>query len=205
MTYVDLTDADFAGTQAYGQFVVLSAHEQIELMGRPIDGILGTPFLRQTQVLFDFPRHTVTIWQAGEFPADGAAKAGFSEQDLSPMNDSDLGLFQITAQAANGLYHGQDNLRLDTGGFDTILSTGLATQLGLKAGRQRMQEKSLMGSAILASSPVGSLSIGGAVLSDQSLWFPAGANQTYPPTLGMDILSRHRLLLDYPDKKIYLK
>ncbi len=169
----------------------------------PYQGILGSNLLQQFAILLDTQAHKFIICVPGNLSQGQVGLAGFAYSSALPLTQINFNKWFVTARFVNSGLKGEENLLLDTGSDGTHVSDQLGKEIHLKAQRQR-GSRSAYGNITVTLSTVDELDLGDLVL----LNFPLSVrpvSENLPPTLGMDILSGYRVLMDFPAKKMYLQ
>ena len=189
---------------------VLKDEELSEASGTTgeVDGILGVNMLGTLAVLFDFSKHEITLRYPGNLTDAEVRQLGFTEPAVPLAQEEKGAVFTALAQAANGTSHRQDAFVIDTGAAHSRLSYPLAQQLKLTPLQSHASPVPTLSGpinynvAVLETLRLGRFTIGNHLIAypDQT-----GPGQYSPSSLGMDKLSRFRVLLDFPAKKMYLQ
>ena len=193
-----------------GDAVVLKDEDLPAALGTTgkVDGILGVNLLGPLAALFDFSKHEITLWYPGNLTDAEVQQLGFTEPAVPLVQGKTGGVFKALAQAANGTSHGQDAFVIDTGSNHTRLSYALAQQLKLTPIPGSLSPAKTFGDPVGSSTAVlETLKVGQFTFGNRFVDCPAQdkPGQYSPSTLGMDELSRFRVLLDLPAKKMYLQ
>ena len=189
-----------------GEAIVLKDDELSKMVGQPVDGILGINVWNRCALLFDFPKHEITLWFPGDLTDDEVKGAGFTEAPL-PLIGNAGGAFTMMVQAVNGPHHAQDYFVVDTGAGHTHFSSSFAKRLDLLAlNTQPVEAHTFFGNIGVSVALVERLQLGPFAITNHLTDYPAQETSlnVSPNTLGMDKLSRFRVLMDFPARKIYL-
>lgn len=182
-------------------FVLLKAY-RLELLDCPLDGVLGWDYLSDNAVLFDFQSHQITLWHGGDLTPEELRTAGMQDALLLPRSNRTPGSFDVRVRLNDQC---DVDLAVDTGGAHTLLSPGDARLLQLEPTRVSFKQPSVFGTLKANEANLHTLTFGGECVNDLTVRYLQQAHPNLPPHLGLDVLSRYRMLIDYPANKIYLK
>ena len=186
--------------------LVLPASGLSALLQQPIDGILGMDLLRHFAVEVDFPTRRITLLSPGGLSPSARQDAGFGEAVAVPLTlQSRTRLYLASGQLRNGENTGQENMLVDTGSGATAISSTLAGQLALVPVQSGGSTAMLSGTFPIDTARVPALDLGGLTVSNVPVVYPTQSGEKYGPLLGVDVLSQYRVLLDFPDKTMYLQ
>ena len=197
------------GVQWDSSLVVLSPELSLRAAsGLSVEGVLGANALLQGPLLMD--PHTQTWVLFGANLPIGPNDLTSIEMDdasaldlLTPNND---GIPSFAVEVRQGEERHMETLQLATGSPFTLLSAEAAWSLKLTPEPQKLKSDTGVGIAVFNQARVSQLSLGNVVLTDVLVAYPDGAMpEHFSPRLGMDIISRLRLLVDMPGKKLYVK
>lgn len=205
------TDMAMASTLQIGDFsinnvplIVLPAKELRSLVKTSIDGFIGSNVLAHFTTLFDFPRHSVTLWFPGGLSDAEVGATGFKGVVPLPVTATGAGYpFFVGVEFRNAGQQARENMIIDTGGGMTIISKNLAETLKLSA-EGSFGIESLSGHLDLNQSSVDTIRLGGFEARKQIICYPVANEASYPVILGVDFLSGYRGLLDFPAQKMYI-
>ncbi len=169
----------------------------------PYQGIIGSNLLQQFAVVLDSQKLTLGLCVPGNLSEHQVKLFGMSQPHVLPMTNVDTNKWFVSAQLLNGRLKGNENLLLDTGSDGTDVSEQLGQEIGLKTQRKR-GSKNAYGTQSVAISTTDQINLGDLTLRHVSLTIRP-VSEELPPTLGMDILSGYRVLMDFPAKKMYLQ
>jgi predicted aspartyl protease len=133
-------------------------------------------------------------------PVRASVEAAGKEEDISPPEGETIGAkadrqFRLTVPVhVEG--HGPFRFMIDTGAQRTVLSTGLARQLGLEAGPQ-IRVIGIVQDAQVPSARVGNLDLGPISLSRMQVPLLDRAHMGADGIIGTDTLQDQRVLLDF--------
>ena len=182
-------------------FVLLKAY-RLDLLDCPLDGILGWYFLSDHAVLFDFQSHQITLWHGGDLTLAELKAAGMQDALQLPRANRTPGSFDVRVR----LNDQRDvELAVDTGGAHTLISPGDARLLQLEPTRVSFKQPSIFGTLKANEARLRSLTFGSEHVMDMTVRYLQQEHPNLPPHLGLDVLSRYRMLIDYPANIIYLK
>ncbi len=168
----------------------------------PLDGALCTNALLQFAVDFDFQQHQITLLYPGNLSSDELKRAGMLDATVLPKATADGFYFPLAVRLNDQV---DVNLPIDTGGAMTYLPLKVVQQLNLKPSSRPEEIDTLYGKLKTKYAIVQTLAIGPLVFKDIEIQY-AEHDQAFLPThIGMDILSKYHLLIDYPANKLYLK
>lgn len=205
--------------------LVVLPQRKMGLPGRAIDGILGFDFLTNFACLFDFSQHEITVYSpvrsvvqadgssqkyvAGGLTPDEITAVGFAGAKISPLTKPyQDGRVYVKVQCRNAAKSGEEYLILDTGSARTVISPVLAAQLDLKPTLENIASTAFLDKKnYLSTASIDQFAVGGLVLNNQSVEYSSqrAYDKNVPLSLGMDILSNYRVLMDFPAKKMYLQ
>ena len=184
---------------------VFAAKELAPVYGPGVDGIIGTDLLRFMAVRLDCPQHQVTFWYPGNLTPAELVSDGFGHSLIVPVTDPDHNaLYYVQGQFQNGLNTATEKMRVDTGISGTFVSPAVASALKLTpdmTGKIDLFETT----ATLFRAKVPSARFGDLTLHDFPIYYYEKEDSANPISLGMDVLSGYRVLLDYAHGTVYLK
>lgn len=189
-----------------------------------LDGILGLSMVANLEYLFDFPRHQITMYAPTRIvtPPDGSpakyVTEGLTPEEVTALGFSSTQNIPIITSAADGrkfvrvmcrkgTHTAGEDMMLDTGSATTALSSSLAAQLALQPLSEGSVATGLNGTRSIKTASLDQLQIGDVVISNPSVTYAGSdaGDKNLPPTLGMDILSKYQVLVDFSSNKMYLK
>jgi predicted aspartyl protease len=188
---VSLTDADVGVTDA--------PDHMSQVLGRPIDAVVGWNFLRTRTIRINYPDHQVDL-TAARGPLRSAVPF-----EVTPKRHV------ITVKMdVNG--KGPFIFVVDTGATGTLISTEAAERAGVTSGDANTAPKAINGAAVHATRGSSStLTLGGMahgavspVIVDYLPNISAVAGAPIDGILGADILSRGSLTIDFPHSLLWL-
>ena len=192
--------------------------------GKQVSGIIGLDIIKNLEYVFDFPKHQIFLYSPAVTvtPPDGSAPK-YIAQGLTPEEISALG-FANAKQAAiidsaadrrkyvhalcgEGGKNGEEDLVFDTGSSATVISPSLADTLNVKPISENVLSTGFAGPEYLSTALLGQFQVGDLVLQNQMVKYSSqrAFDKNLPPTLGMDILSKYKMLVDFSSSKMYLK
>lgn len=169
-------------------------------MNSPIDGILGMQLFSRASALFDFQRQSVRIYYPPTLSQSEMEEAGMRGAVEIPIEVRDYTVYAMLTFPGERT----EQLLIDTGAPQTSISTALARHLGLKPMTHR-ESGSLSGIRKVTVSRIPSVRIGALEVPDFPVEYMEDEKRQYRPVLGEDVLSRFRILIDVPGRKMYLK
>lgn len=180
------------------------------------DGVFGTAFLTESAAVFDGPNQEFTFILGGGLTAIERQQLGFSSRAtsvaLSPPLVGRASLCTVSVILENNGIVQFATLLVDTGADSTSIPRETALNLHLLS-TLSTSYTGLAGTQKVERAPVETLKIGNLVLHNVSVVFPSQDNvppATITPkggvseTLGMDILSGYRVLIDLPAHMMYI-
>jgi hypothetical protein len=196
----DSIQADDCLPWVSGQVIVLDTKTLRSLGSERVDGIVGMNAFGACSALFDFSNRRVTLWYPSTLSSEDLKKAGMEGAVQVPVEAPEM-YFHTVVDLGNGK---KARILLDTGAVQTGISHAMARELGLTPTRW-VTRNSLMGPVRVAIAKIDKLTIGPFHLEDVTVEFPEKDSLSIPPHLGQDVLSQFLLLMDVPNKKLYLK
>lgn len=186
------------------QMIVWKEQALVSLAQHPLDGIIGTNIMRFFPVLFDCARSQITIWRPGALTTEELTQAGFADAAAVPLADpSGDFLYSTVVLFQNGSVKRPDTLLIDTGAERTTIANNVAVDLGLQPSG-KPESANFLGSSFPAwAATVETLTLGSASLNNVLVGYPA-ERVIERKLLGMDALMRFRVLMDFPENKMYL-
>ena len=180
--------------------------------GRAIDGILGGDFLSRFALRIDYPAHEIGWITPGGLNAEAASEMGFTQQDLVEMGQEHVSYetlkinhYSLRADFQNGNRMASEDLWIDTGSYDTLISTSLAETLQLTPRGIEIAATLSNPYESVTRSTVAKMQIGQTALFDVSVVAPQLKNSGFPSLLGENVLSDCVVLLDFGPHRLYLK
>lgn len=169
----------------------------------PVDGIIGINILRSFTLLCDFLHHHIVMSYPG-LTAEDIAKSSFKDAvaiplDFSPANS----LFSAKVEVKDGIFASTASLRIDTGAGLTSIPANAARQLKLVS-VQKYNTFLLSGIVEMNKAFVSSFRLGTVVYQNQQATFVSQEAVEYPNGLGMDFFNSRVVLMDFPQKKMYV-
>lgn len=187
--------------------LVLSQKSLSALFGRPVDGILGANVLTAYPIYFDFLKRQITLFYPSPLTSAELRSVGMEDALILPITDIADGGFEFACPVvmANGGERVQENLLVDTGAGGTLISEGTARQLKLQPISDSHYSPTLFGNIVVRQAYLPTLFLGGLSVNNLRLRYTPDISESFPTHIGLDVLSQFRLLLDYKQKKMYLK
>lgn len=188
--------------------LVLSQKSLPPLVGQPVDGVLGAGVLTIYPMYFDFLRHQITLFSPS--PLTSAELRSVGMEDATDLPVADLSSNHRSAFAcpiimANGGERVQESLLVDTGAGGTLISEDTARQLKLQPISDNRNSPTLFGNIVVRQAYLPTLFLGSLSVNNLLLRYTPDISASFGTHIGMDVLSQFRVLLDYKQKKMYLK
>ena len=212
-----------------GAYIIMPAKTLAAGMRREVDGVISIQMLRYFAIDLDFSRHQMTLWYPNGLPDDAVKQAGFSNAFTVPLIPSvpDAILYDrkkaaesveaywnlkyfVPVQVGDGIHISQSNLLLDTGSGVTIFPSEVSRSLKLKVQETIAVPNQIFGSEQAGVVQASSLQIGSLHLADRTVGIlqartTGEGSMSEMGTLGLDVLSGYRVLIDFGAKKMYFK
>jgi predicted aspartyl protease len=176
------------------------------LTRRPVDGIIGADLLSRFDVLFDAAGRRMAVWYPPGLTTDEIQRSGLKVVGTVPIAPyrTGAGVWGAKARLTGRGASTDEEMILDTGAQTTVVSHSAAVRLGLTA-REGAQ-------AIIYQSrevPVGSdrltrLQAGDFALDGLRVCFPTDSASDCPVSLGMDVLGRRPVLVEFGRGAMFL-
>jgi predicted aspartyl protease len=195
--------------------LVIKASRFPQVLGHPLDGILGMNLLRRFALILEPQSHRLVLTKPGRLTTEQRQGWGFHGASCLPLTRTDNGLYEVSVGLGNGDRNARADLSIDTGAGTSVLSYTVARSLSLTPIRQGLTIPFGSGAfhGDLAAVPV--LSLGrsmdttsaGLVGRDGIFLYSSRpeSSRTSPHVLGMNILSGYSVLLDFPGATLYLQ
>jgi hypothetical protein len=181
------------------------------------DGILGGNFLEYSPTAYDFQNRLVYLFTHSPITAadlDAVHMHGAFSVPLLPSGDGRI--FCHVGLTGAGRSE-EETLAVDTGATFTQVSAEAASRIGLTRHAKRDSATTFAGHLSVFMSSASSLTVGGLpdvppsaaqtalTVHGPTVQYPKGAFPDYaPPELGLNVLQRFRVLLDYGSNTMYL-
>jgi len=186
-----------------GLFQVLDDKDYRIISGSIYDGVIGANLLQNSAILLDGQQHILGFCLPGALSSEQLKQLGLPQPYTVPLTRTTRNRWLVQAQFSNGSNSGSESLLLDTGSNTTSLSGQLAQKVHLKITGQ-VNQKDESGTSIADTGRVDTVHLGDLALLNFPLIIQPSSEEILP-TLGMDILSGYRVLMDFPAKKMYLQ
>ena len=190
-----------------GEIAVLPADLWLQSASyQAVSGVIGASFCFAHPTLMNPETHTwLQIWKVLQ-PED-ITSLGMADAAVVDILDPDSdGIPTLPVQVQQGPAQFTNTLTLATGSPFTLLSAEAAKALNLAPEPQKLTYGAGKDITIFNQAHLLQLSIGGVVLKDVTVAYPIGAMPDgFYPCLGMNVISKLRLLVDVPAKKMYVK
>ena len=167
------------------------------------DGVLGVNILEHFAVLLDASQHTLGLCVPGNLNLHQVSQFGYTPPYAVPITQKE-GHWFVTVQLTNNGISQSEDLILDTGSNQTVVSNTAAEHLGLKITEAQQTTNAYSDNVPVGASSMETMQIGNITLSGHAIGVSSDL-KLLPPQLGMDILSGYRVLIDFPAKKMYLQ
>ena len=171
----------------------------------PVPGVIGASFIYARPLLMNPETQT---WVAlNHFELDDLPGLGMSDAAAIDILDPDRdGIPALAVQVQQDAAQCTDTMTLATGSRFTLLSAEAAKTLKLTPGPQMLTYGTGRDVTMFNQAHLSQLSIGSVVMKDMLVAYPIGAMpKDFYPRLGMNVISKLRLLVDAPAKKMYVK
>lgn len=187
--------------------LVLSQKSLSALAGQPVDGILGATVLAVYPMYFDFVKHQITLFYPSPLTRDELRSVGMDDALVLPVADITGGGFQFACPVVlvSGADRVQSNLVVDTGASGTIISERIARQIQLQPVSDDRNSPTLFGNIAVRQAYLPTLSLGSLGVNNLLIRYTQSLSASFPAHVGLDVLSKFRMLLDYKQMKMYLK
>lgn len=187
-------------------FVILSQKALAAQVGANIDGIVGSSALTAFLAMIDFQKQQITLITEGDVTSEDLHSLGMSESIIIPVHDLSNYEFSCHVTLTNSINHLDEDLLIDTGDVDTFLSYETVQKLGLSRTLGEAQYHTIFGNVSVGKVTIPSLFLGSFPTDDvPAMFFTKTAYASFPPHLGLNVLSRYRILFDYGHKQMYIK
>ena len=197
------------GSLMNSSLVVLSPVLSLQAAsGLSVEGVLGANALLQGPLLMDPHTQTWMLFAPNQpmGPDDLKSVEMDDAATLDLLTPNSNGVLACVVQVKQGGQQQLETLTLATGSPFTLLSTATARALKLTPEPQKLKYSVGTDVATFNQARVSQLAFGNVVLRDVLVAYPDGAtSDSFSPRLGMDVISRLRLLVDTPAKKLYAK
>ena len=200
--------------------VVLNAQALSSTSGQVVDGVLGSNLLSVYPALINLPSREVTFFGPGPVTAATLRAVGMADAPAIPLSDLDNNFtYACLVRVASAGKSIQRDLVLDIGSGETMITGSDARELGLStlgkptssftllAGSVKMYNKMYKGKT--TSVVLGNEKNDSQVpiqARDVTVAYPKGDLPDFlPPHLGRDVLGHFLMLMDFAEKKMYVK
>ena len=188
--------------------LVVKSDKMLAFYEQPVDGIIGANLASAFATLIDFQRHTLTFYYGAPLTVEDLKNADMDNAIALPLvtptknYDGDL----LVAVRVRFNDAEEEDLVIDTGAADTMVSSELAAKLKLRSSAQGSKDFILGKSVKVNKAKVSTLKFGNNTLNNLTVKYPQDVKEkNYCPHLGLDVLTKFRVLLDIPGKKLYIK
>lgn len=187
-----------------------------QVLGHPLDGILGANLLSHFALLLQPQSHVLTLLSPGGLSPDERRAWGFTRAATLPLTRAGSGTYWVPVSLANGAKISRENLMVDTGSVTSIVSYQAVQALGLSPQSAAISLPFGTGVVDGALTRVPAVGLGTVdtgtslqelTLKDGSFLYPRTGDLfgSSPHVLGMNILSRCAVLLDFPGTQMSLQ
>ena len=180
--------------------------------GRPIDGILGGDLLSRFALRIDYPAHELGWIMPGNLNAEAVSEMGFTPQNLITLNQKErfqdagkVDHYTLRADFENGTQTALQELMVDTGSPNTLISNPLAETLRLSPLGTEITGTLSEAAASVTRSTVTQLQLGQILIPDVSVLAPQTKNTGFPSLLGENVLNDCVVLFDFGPHRFYLR
>jgi predicted aspartyl protease len=181
-------------------FILIPDNLFHNIFGETIDGMLGTNVLTNLAMLIDNEKAEITFWKSGNVTDLQRIAVGMGKAAPLPLIPREE-LMTLPVR-----FNGQtENLTIDTGAQGTSVPAEFARRLALPPAKQSLKETSLYSTVTLETINVGTVAVGDNVLKDVPIHYSKEQIPRLSSVLGMDVVSKFRVLLDFPQKRLYLQ
>ncbi len=177
-------------------------------MDQPVDGVIGANFLSVVPTLVDFAKSQVTFFGFGPLTSQDLQAASMEHSIAIPLTTDDYASYSCQVSLENLGHLAQTSLLVDTGASYSTLSSQTAKHLMLTPDGKTQSLKAPSG---IVPTNFGGLETigfpGGPLIHDLVIaYYPDDkTNDILAVHLGLDVLGRYRMLLDFPDRRMYLQ
>ena len=196
-------------------FLVVGADTFTNALGKygtTVDGIIGDNLFKFNSTVID-PQYAVVGFFAHPLTPADIKIVGMDKAVEVPLQElKGVNTFACHVRLASGGKASETDLVVDTGNNLTSLSKQDAQRLGLDSLSRRDQATLMTGGIDVHSAVLPLLTIldhqgdySSVRAEGLEVIYPKGKFPDYaPPSVGMNVLSHYRVLLDFPEKKMYL-
>jgi predicted aspartyl protease len=184
-------------------FAIVDGPRLTSFMKDPVDGVIGANFFVTHPVLFDFDKSEITLWRSGALNAAALNKVGFSDAVRLPVSDPRRNLSFVIPARINDMENVE--LSVSTGSVITVIAAQAARKLALKPDQTIKDYASFQGPLTVNDTKVAKITIGSLATNGPHVFYADNDTASFPPCIGLDVLSNYRILLDAPGKTLYVK
>ena len=187
--------------------LVLNQKALSDIAGQPVDGILSAETLAIYPMCFDFARHEITMFSPSPLTSAELRSIGMEDAARISVTKTTGGgvSFSCPVAMSNGGERVQENLLIDTGATNTLLSDDTAHKLRLRPVSGNRNSPTLFGNVVVKQAYLSDLSLGNLRVKNLLLQYSSGLSDSFPAHIGLDVLSQFRVLLDFKQQVMYLK
>ena len=184
-------------------FIVLPERELRAIgKGDVIDGILGLNLFRYAPIMLDLSRNEAWLCYGDPFSNDyrqEILRDGFTEIDVAQQAESHR--YAIRFQMGDITA----TLDLDTGSPWTVLPADLASRMGLGSKKKKVDYETIHGKFKLNTAVIPEVKLAGSIVSKVKVLYPDRPEPGLNYHLGLDVLSRFQLWLDFPHNRMFIR
>jgi predicted aspartyl protease len=182
--------------------IVLPAKTIVQAATVPVDGLIGTSTLGQLAVHLDFEQHQITLIYPGNLPSEELRRLDMAYADVFPKAPPDKRSFSISVRLND---QADTELVVDTGASATYLPLRVVKQLNLMPLQHSVESTTVYGNLKKNTARIQTLALGHLVVNNVIIEYSEHEQAGFPPHIGMDVLQRYSVLIDYPANKLYLQ
>lgn len=172
---------------------------------KSIDGVLGSNFLSKVAFIWKPSQRELTFFAPGNFTSRELLPLGFSPNASVPMAETPNGLWTVQVDFINSSRNASSALVVDTGSVTTSVSLLQSDALNLQPTATNILKWSFSGVEKISTAQVDKMTIGSTSLYNLPVDYSKEIIDLAPATLGVNVLSRFIVLIDFPAKKMYLQ
>ncbi len=202
LKYVPLNHVQFGRADFEGAFVVLD-NDKGRVDDQPVEGVIGCSLFSECAVVFDFEQNQLILIPGGKLSDSQRAALGFGKTTRvsgttveKDYNDRLYVPLSVTLSPEESV---KDQVLLDTGKYHTIV--GNTAKLRAKP-FVNLKMRKATGDIDFPVHKAQAAQVGEAKI--EPFFSGITSNPREKPSLGMDFLSRFRVLLDFPAGEVYL-
>lgn len=172
------------------------------LLGDDIDGIIGTNIFMPGAVVFRFSQQRIELHYPGLSRAE-VASLGFSEDNSTRIQDKNNDFrFTVPVQLDK---HVKEDLLIDTGAPWTIVSNASGIKLQLRSvSTSPVNTRTFFGDVPCKRGTLETIEMAGFSQSMFRIAYGTAPTAKIGPILGLDLLTRYDILINYPERMMYV-